>query len=58
MNNSLLGLSSKQKKEIVRQQMLEHPTRGYNSLMADLELAICAEKRGYTSPETRKVFIN
>lgn len=44
MQNSLLGLTPKKKKEIVLNQIANGSTQSYNSLMADLELAIWNEK--------------
>lgn len=41
---NLQGLSPKQKKEIVKEQLKDNPTRGYASLMADLELQIWHQK--------------
>lgn len=46
MGNTLQGLTSQQKKQMVKNQIANGSMQGYNSLMADLELKIWNEKHG------------
>ena len=53
--STLQGLSPQQKKEHVNNQIANGSMQGYNSLMADLELAIWREARGIQPPELRAI---